>query len=150
MNRGIEVLSPASYLQESCWLFQESKGTRWTIEENKQFETALALFDQDTPDKWLRVAEMVPGKSVGDVIKRYKELVEDVSHIEAGLFPVPGYASGSFTLDWASSSDHGFGGSKHLYGTCWKKGTSTRPEQERKKGVPWTEEEHRYILLTCL
>ncbi|KAK4745930.1 hypothetical protein SAY87_012242 [Trapa incisa] len=158
MNRGIEVLSPASYLQYSNWLFQESKGTRWTPEENKQFEKALALFDKDTPDKWLKVASMVPGKTVGDVIKHYKELEEDVSDIEAGLFPIPGYESSSFTLEWVSSGGRGGGGGdgddgrldglKNLYATCGKRGTSTRPsEQERRKGVPWTEEEHRQFLM---
>lgn len=146
MNRGIEVLSPASYLQYSNWLFQESKGTRWTPEENKQFEKALALFDKDTPDKWHRVAAMVPGKTVGDVMKHYRELEEDVSDIEAGLFPIPGYESSSFTLEWVSGGDEG-----NLYGTCGKRGTSTRPsEQERRKGVPWTEEEHRYTFFISL
>ncbi|PKI34539.1 transcription factor DIVARICATA-like [Punica granatum] len=148
MNRGMEVLSPASYIQNSNWLFQESEEARWTPEENKQFEKALALFDKDTPDKWFRVAEMVPGKTVGDVIKHYRELEEDVSDIEAGLFPVTGYGSSSFTLEWVSGSDHGFDGLKQLYGPCGKRGTSTRPsDQERKKGVPWTEEEHRQFLM---
>ncbi|KAK4771302.1 hypothetical protein SAY87_031834 [Trapa incisa] len=154
MSRGIEVLSPASYLQYSNWLFQESKGTRWTPEENKQFEKALALFDKDTPDKWHKVASMVPGKTIGDVIKHYKELEEDVSDIEAGLFPIPGYESNSFTLEWVGGCGGGddddgrFNGLKNLYVACGKRGISTRSsEHERRKGVPWTEEEHRQFLM---
>lgn len=143
MNRGIEVLSPASYLQSSNWLFQESSGTRWTPQENKLFENALAVFDKDTPDRWLKVAALIPGKTVGDVIKQYRELEADVSVIESGFIPVPGYtATDSFTLEWVNNQ--GFGGLRQFYGVTGKRGASTRPsEQERKKGVPWTKEEHR-------
>ncbi|CAL5192262.1 unnamed protein product [Lathyrus oleraceus] len=146
MNREIEVLSPASYIENSNWLFQENKGSKWTQEENKLFENALAYYDKDTPDRWIRVAEMIPGKTVGDVIKQYRELEEDVCVIEAGLIPVPGYTTGSFTLDWAN--DEGYDEFKQFCSVGGKRSGSTRPsEQERKKGVPWTEEEHRQFLL---
>ncbi|RDX74597.1 Transcription factor DIVARICATA [Mucuna pruriens] len=146
MNRGIEVLSPASYLQSSNWLFQESLGTRWTPQENKLFENALAVYDKDTPDRWMKVAALIPGKTVGDVIKQYRELEEDVSVIESGFIPVPGYTNDSFTLEWVNN--HGFDGFKQFYGVAGKRGASTRPsEQERKKGVPWTKEEHRQFLM---
>ncbi|XWS59930.1 hypothetical protein CRYUN_Cryun08bG0164500 [Craigia yunnanensis] len=147
MNRGLELLSPASYLETSNWLFQESKGTKWTPEENKCFENALALYDKDTPDRWFKVAAMIPGKTIGDVIKQYRELEEDVSDIEAGLIPIPGYSSDSFTLEWVNDSQ-GFDGFRHYYTPGGKRGTGTRPsDQERKKGVPWTEEEHRQFLM---
>ncbi|TKY63454.1 Transcription factor DIVARICATA [Spatholobus suberectus] len=146
MNRGIEVLSPASYLPSSNWLFQESLGTRWTPQENKLFENALAVYDMDTPDRWMKVAALIPGKTVGDVIKQYRELEEDVSVIESGFIPVPGYTTDSFTLEWVNNQ--GFDGFKQFYGVTGKRGTSTRPsEQERKKGVPWTKEEHRQFLM---
>lgn len=116
--------------------------TKWTPEENKRFENALAYFDKDTPDRWHNVASMIPGKTVGDVIKQYRELVEDISDIEAGLIPVPGYSNNSFTLDWMSG--HGYEGFKQLYSPGGKRNSSTRcNDHERKKGVPWTEEEHR-------
>ncbi|KAI4353239.1 hypothetical protein L6164_002204 [Bauhinia variegata] len=146
MNRGIEVLSPASYLHNSNWLFQETKGAKWTQEENKRFENALALFDKDTPDRWERVAAMLPGKTVGDVMKQYRELEEDVSVIEAGMIPVPGYQSSSFTLEWVNNQ--GYDGFKQFCTVGCKRGAFTRPsDQERKKGVPWTEEEHRQFLM---
>ncbi|CAI8612865.1 unnamed protein product [Vicia faba] len=146
MNREIEILSPASYIENSNWLFQENKGSKWTQEENKLFENALAYYDKDTPDRWIRVAEMIPGKTVGDVIKQYRELEEDVCVIEAGLIPVPGYTTSSFTLDWAN--DEGYDEFKQFCSVGGKRSGSTRPsEQERKKGVPWTEEEHRQFLL---
>lgn len=146
MNRGMGILSPASYLQNSNWLFQESKGAKWTPEENKMFENALALYDKDTPDRWQQVAAMIPGKTVGDVEKQYMELEADVSDIEAGLVPIPGYYNNSFTLEWANNQ--GFTGLKQFFSIGGKSGPSARPsDQERKKGVPWTEEEHRQFLI---
>ncbi|CAN6724074.1 unnamed protein product [Malus baccata var. baccata] len=146
MLRGMEIPSPTSYLQNSNWLFEESTGAEWTVEENKLFENALALYDKDTPDRWLRVAAMIPGKNVGDVIKQYKELEEDVSDIEAGLIPIPGYTSNNFTMEWVNNQ--GFDGLEQFYSVGGKRSSSTRPaDQERKKGVPWTEEEHRQFLM---
>ncbi|KAF2288556.1 hypothetical protein GH714_008520 [Hevea brasiliensis] len=114
MDRGIEILSPASYLQNSNWLFPETRATKWTPEENKQFENALALYDKDEPDRWQKVAAVIPGKTVGDVIKQYRELEEDVSDIEAGLIPIPGYSSSdAFTLEWFNNNQ-GYDGFRHL------------------------------------
>ncbi|KAL2554754.1 Transcription factor DIVARICATA [Forsythia ovata] len=144
MNRGMRYQSAASHVSTSNWLFQESTGTKWTPEENKRFENALALFDKDTPDRWYNVAAMIPGKTVSDVIKQYMELVEDVSDIEAGLIPIPGYTNNSFTLDWVNNQ--AYDGFKQ--GVASSQNSSTRSsEHERKKGVPWTEEEHRQFLL---
>ncbi|XP_057984224.1 transcription factor DIVARICATA-like [Malania oleifera] len=145
MNRGIEILSPVSYFWNSNWFFEESKGAVWTPEENKRFENALALYDKETPDRWLNIAAMIPGKTVGDVIKQYRELEEDVSDIEAGLIPIPSYRSSSFTLEW--SNNRGFDGLRQFHSPGGKRGSWKSPDQERKKGVPWTEEEHRLFLM---
>ena len=98
--------------------------------ENKQFENALAVYDKETPERWHNVAAMIPGKSVGDVIRKYKELEYDVNNIEAGLVPDPSYATAAFTLDWVAAAAAHPKRSKPL-------------DQEGKKGVPWTEEEHK-------
>ena len=55
----------------------------WTEEENKRFEELLSVYDKDTPDRWLKVARGV-GKSVEDVIRQYRQLEEDIRHIETG------------------------------------------------------------------
>ncbi|XP_075502351.1 transcription factor DIVARICATA-like [Primulina tabacum] len=143
MNR--ETLQP--WIRTSDWLFEENKVmTKWTPEENKRFENALAFFDKDTPDRWYNVAAMIPGKTVSDVMNQYKELVEDVSDIEAGLIPIPGYANNTFTLEWVSS--HPCQGLKPSDNPGGKRSSSIRgSNHERKKGVPWTEEEHRQFLL---
>lgn len=146
MKWEMEILSPASYLSNSNCLLEESKSPRWTPEENKTFENALAVYDRDTPDRWQKVAAMIPGKTVGDVFKQYKELELDVGKIEAGLVPIPGYSTSPFTLEW--TTNHGYEGLKQPYGLGGKRPSSTRPtDQERKKGVPWTEEEHKLFLL---
>lgn len=96
------------------------------------FESALAIFDEDTPNRWYEVASMIPGKSVHDVMNQYQELVADVKDIEDGLVPIPGYLASAFTWELA---DH------RSFDVYRKKARNC--DQERKKGVPWTEEEHR-------
>lgn len=145
MNSGIEIISPASYIGNSNWLFEESQDTIWTPDENKKFENALAVYDPETPDRWRKVAALIPGKTVGDVIKQYRELEEDVSDIEAGVIQVPGYSSDSFSLEWINNQ--GLDDDKQFYGQGGKRSPATRSDQEKKKGVPWTEEEHRQFLL---
>jgi len=133
----METLYPGS-----PWFLQVSESTEWTREENKKFESALAIFDEKTPDRWLKVAAMIPGKTVLDVIKQYEELENDVCDIEAGRVPIPGYLASSFTLELVD--DCNFDAYRR------KSSTARGPDQERKKGVPWTEEEHRRFLMGLL
>lgn len=137
----METLYPSSFMSNTDWYVQASmSSTEWTREENKRFESALAIYDKDTPDRWLKVAATIPGKTVYDVIKQYRELEEDILEIEAGRVPIPGYlASSAFNFELV---DH------HNYDAYRKrplnfKGSSS--DHERKKGVPWTEEEHRSV-----
>jgi hypothetical protein len=66
----------------------------------------------------------------------------DVCNIEAGLILTSGYSTTAlpFTLNLVNSSVYdGF------RGITAKRGSSGRsPDQERKRGVPWTEEKHKY------
>lgn len=94
----------------------------WTKDENMMFLSALAVYDKDTPDRWIKVAALIPRKSSQDVENKYREFLEDVTEIEAGQVSIPGYG-------------------------CDFEGCRKRPsgDLERKKGVPWTEEEHRLV-----
>ncbi|KAI3667005.1 hypothetical protein L6452_42047 [Arctium lappa] len=143
MNQGTEILSPTSYFGGSTLFFEGTKETEWTPEENKRFEDALALFDKETPDRWHNVAQLIPGKTVVDVINHYRKLEEDISEIEAGVLVVPGYSSSDpVTLEWVANNHPQF------YSPGGKRSASNRlPDQEKKKGIPWTEEEHRQFLL---
>ncbi|KAF0918490.1 hypothetical protein E2562_024264 [Oryza meyeriana var. granulata] len=142
-----EVLPLTCFPGQPFWYLQERRGAgadAWTAEENKVFEKALAQIDRDAPNRWELVAAMLPRKTVMDVANHYSDLENDVGSIEAGLVPFPHYSSLSpasgFTLqDW-DGSDGGF-----RRGCCLKRGRA--PDQERKKGVPWTEEEHKSFLM---
>ncbi|GAB4849160.1 Protein RADIALIS-like 6 [Ancistrocladus abbreviatus] len=70
-----------------------SSSSSWTPKQNKQFENALALYDQDTPDRWQNVAKAVGGKSPEEVKRHYEILLQDLEHIESGQVPIPNYKS---------------------------------------------------------
>ncbi|XP_057975714.1 protein RADIALIS-like 4 [Malania oleifera] len=64
----------------------------WTSEQNKQFENALAMYDQDTPDRWQKVAKAVGhGKSAEEVKHHYEILLEDIGKIESDQLPLQYY-----------------------------------------------------------
>ncbi|XP_050133794.1 protein RADIALIS-like 6 [Malus sylvestris] len=57
----------------------------WSWEENKLFELALAVVDEEDPQRWDVVAALVGGKkSAEDVQKHYVILLEDLQVIESG------------------------------------------------------------------
>ncbi|KAJ0244166.1 hypothetical protein HA466_0188460 [Hirschfeldia incana] len=140
----METLHPLSYvpISDNRFMVQEMMSTSsvWTKEENKIFERALAIYSEDSPHRWFNIASMIPGKTVYDVMKQYSKLEEDVSDIEAGRVPIPGYPSAS------SPSPLGFDQDTCRKRPSWGRGS----DHDRKKGVPWTEEEHRRFLLGLL
>uniref|UniRef100_A0A0E0L379 Transcription factor MYBS1 n=1 Tax=Oryza punctata TaxID=4537 RepID=A0A0E0L379_ORYPU len=136
------------------WFLQDRRGGgAWSQEENKVFEQALAALDRNDPERWERVALLLPGKTVADVMTHYDDLENDVCFIEAGLVPFPHYGAGvggsppsGFTLDWDGGDDPaGLGFKRSCYMVGGKRARG--PDQERKKGVPWTEEEHKLFLM---
>ncbi|XP_073095075.1 dnaJ homolog subfamily C member 2 isoform X2 [Manis javanica] len=52
--------------------------TPWTTEEQKLLEQALKTYPVNTPERWEKIAEAVPGRTKKNCMKRYKELVEMV------------------------------------------------------------------------
>ncbi|MFS7968735.1 putative transcription factor MYB/SANT family [Helianthus anomalus] len=134
----METLSISSNSLSSNKVMPESNNSEWTNEQNTWFESALAIFDTETPDRWSNVAAMVPGKSEIDVKKQYEKLKADINEIEAGYLT----SSSSFKLE--SDEDH----DDQDFGIFRKRPTKFRPfDHERRKGVPWTEEEHRRFLM---
>ncbi|XP_062212306.1 transcription factor MYBS1-like [Phragmites australis] len=133
----------------------------WTREEDKAFENAIAAVApppaNGPPDEgWFSaLAASVPERTAEEVRRHYEALVEDVGAIEAGRVPLPRYAGeeSAATPDGAAaaSAPKDSGGSGHRREE--RKGgvdvgkSCSKAEQERRKGIPWTEEEHRLFLL---
>jgi hypothetical protein len=90
------------------------------------------------------VAAVLPGRTVADVTAHYDDLEFDVGSIEAGFVPFPRCGGG------ASQSAAGFTfevGGTSFKRSCHVVGSGKRergPDHERKKDIPWTEEEHKY------
>ncbi|KAL0656946.1 hypothetical protein Bca4012_077530 [Brassica carinata] len=68
-----------------------SMSSSWTSKQNKMFERALAVYDNDTPDRWQNLAKAVGNKSAEEVKRHYDILVEDLVNIEQDLVPLPKY-----------------------------------------------------------
>ncbi|XP_059303351.1 transcription factor MYBS1-like [Lycium ferocissimum] len=135
----------------------------WSREEEKAFENAIAMYwIEGTEQQWEKFALMVPTKTIDELKRHYQLLVDDVNAIEAGQVPIPNYKgeeasssnkesnlgySGSVERRVNCGYSNGFSGTTHdSIGGHGGKGNS-RSEQERRKGIPWTEEEHRLFLL---
>ncbi|XP_047068338.1 transcription factor SRM1-like [Lolium rigidum] len=119
----------------------------WTREQEKAFENALATLPDpdDEAAMWDAIAAAVPGKSPEEVRRHYELLVEDVDGIEAGRVPLLVYAGDAGPDDGAASAGGKKGAEKGDKGG--DKGSSKSAEQERRKGIAWTEDEHRLFLL---
>jgi SHAQKYF class myb-like DNA-binding protein len=137
-QKTIAMTNAATTAATTRW---PSHPTQWTREDDKLFERALLIVPEDLPNRWENIAEQVPGKSVVEVRDHYEDLVHDVLEIDSGRVEVPSYpddlavSGGGGLSDWDSSNQISFG-------------SKTRhSDNERKKGTPWTEEEHRLFLV---
>lgn len=144
----------------------------WSREEEKAFENAIAMHcveEEVTDDQWMKMASMVPTKSLEEVKNHYQLLLEDVMAIESGHVPLPHYnqskgiiideaaagATSQANKDGPSSGASGSSEKKPIHGIGssngggggGRSGGASKAEQERRKGIPWTEEEHRFLLL---
>ncbi|KAJ4908649.1 Duplicated homeodomain-like superfamily protein [Raphanus sativus] len=122
----------------------------WSREDDIAFERALASHTDESDEKWEKIAADVPGKSVEQIKEHYELLVEDVSRIESGCVPLPDYGSspeGSNGHD--GGGDDGGSGKKggNSHAGESNQGSKAKSEQERRKGIAWTEDEHRLFLL---
>ncbi|KAJ7974877.1 Transcription factor DIVARICATA [Quillaja saponaria] len=127
------------YQQDNGWtsMTQSNASTQWTRYQDKLFEQALVVVPEESPDRWLKIAEQIPGKSPEELKGHYEDLVHDVFEIESGRVEVPSYTdeSAADLSGWDSENQISFGSK------------SKQSESERKKGTPWTAEEHRLFLI---
>ena len=142
-----------------------SDSVSWTWEEDKFFETSLAQYDGSWPimgdDYWSRLQEKMPQKGVQDLKDRFTRLEDDVRAIESGLVPLPDFEDDSDHVTAEVTFD--FVPTKPIKAQAPASALAPAPpaapaakkskpapktgEQERRKGVPWTEDEHRLFLL---
>ncbi|CAN4088870.1 unnamed protein product [Withania somnifera] len=120
----------------------------WSREEVKAFENAIAMhWVDDCVQQWEKFASMVPTKTIDDLKQHYQLLMDDVAAIKAGQVPIPNYKGEEASSSSGNSGSVGRrsngGYSDAIHGG---KGNS-KSEQERRKGIPWTAEEHRLFLL---
>ncbi|XP_065865797.1 transcription factor SRM1-like [Euphorbia lathyris] len=119
-----------------------SSSSFWSRIEDKQFERALVVYPEGTPDRWHKISGQVPGKSWMEVKKHYEDLVYDVREIDSGRVELPSYEEDELnSCGWGSGTESG--PSRVWFGGKGKEKETT----ERRKGVPWTEEEHRLFLI---
>ncbi|GAB2224461.1 hypothetical protein Droror1_Dr00005222 [Drosera rotundifolia] len=110
-------------------------GVEWTYHEDKMFECTLAEEgDIESPAFYVKILTRLPRKTFDQVRWHYEMLKADVAMIEHGEIPLPEYKEVCNSNDMAMSA---------------KGGISLRRQTsvvKRKRGVPWTDEEHRLFL----
>ncbi|KAK9115501.1 hypothetical protein Sjap_014448 [Stephania japonica] len=122
----------------------------WNREQEKAFENALATQPEDSKDRWEKIAAAVPGKTLEEIKHHYELLVEDIKSIESGHIPLPSYVTSSEgSAEQAGDSGTNKKGSHlgHFHSDSTHGGKGSRSDQERRKGIAWTEDEHRLFLL---
>ncbi|KAF5806000.1 putative transcription factor MYB-HB-like family [Helianthus annuus] len=129
------------YHQEPDWSTAVAAESTWSRYEDKLFEEALVRYPDDVIGRWQLIANAVPGKTPEQVRAHYEVLVHDLFQIDSGQVELPSYVDDGdeSVLSW----DPEFRASQISFGG---KG-SKNGEIERKKGTPWTEEEHRLFLI---
>mmetsp|Transcript_6052 Transcript_6052/g.16808 ORF Transcript_6052/g.16808 Transcript_6052/m.16808 type:complete len:236 (-) Transcript_6052:49-756(-) len=102
----------------------------WTPEEDVIFENSLAQY-WDYADRLERTCAALDKKDINQVMRRFQQLGEDLRDIELGrvMCSYPAVVQGE-TLSVTQ-----------LQKKCKSQDT------ERRKGIPWTEEEHRLFLM---
>lgn len=119
--------------------------TIWTFEENKVFENAMAeqVENLGSTAFFHNLATKLPTKSMQDIKIHFEALIKDVEMIESGSVPMPDYdrhiekrpLANELMLESACKRD--------------KRSPSVEPKMmstngaQRRRGVPWTEDEHQ-------
>ncbi|PIN09892.1 Zuotin [Handroanthus impetiginosus] len=123
----------------------ENKSSQWTYEENKVFENCLAEINPASPDFFEKVAAKIPLKSIQQIKNHYQALLEDVEMIESGNFPMPDYSNQDSVDENEKENDQME--TKKYEGSPSEVTKMRNNGGQRRRGVPWTEEEHQLFLM---
>ncbi|CAA0404398.1 unnamed protein product [Arabidopsis thaliana] len=124
-----------------------SVGSPWSKDDDIAFEKALAIYNDKTEIRWKKIATVVPGKTLEQVIEHYNILARDVMLIESGCVRLPDYD------DFLEEPNHNAfgkersileGGNDRKYESKHK--GKSKLKQKRRRGVPWKPFEHRQFL----
>ncbi|CAG7871957.1 unnamed protein product [Brassica rapa] len=121
-----------------------SGGSSWSRDDDIAFEKALAIYADETEDRWEKIAGVVHGKTLEQVLKRYEVLLRDVLMIELSYVSLPEYDS--------SEGTHAKDTNISEYGIIDRKCEDTQEckpklKQRRRKGIAWTPDEHSQFLI---
>ena len=135
----------------------------WSKEQDKAFEIGVAVYPEDSVDRWGKIAAMVAGKTVSDIKHHYSILEKDINAIDSGYVPLPHYVSSfedsahhsgnsgvlsllgnSDVVNHSHNSDVVKGGSqgRQMQINFSDGGKLSQSNWDQNKAKPWTEEEH--------
>ncbi|PWA92169.1 hypothetical protein CTI12_AA082330 [Artemisia annua] len=119
----------------------------WTKQDELLFQSALVMFPVDTEGRWEKIAERVPGKSADDVLAYHDALVLDVNDIESGCVDLPSYADDDEDeVEENNVVVKKKRGRKPAGSRSGDQSRTSQKNEKRKKGTPWSEDEHRRFL----
>lgn len=108
-----------------------SFSSSWSWEQEKAFENSLAVHSEDLSNRWEKIAQDVPGKTIDRIKHHYQLLLEDLNDIESGQVPLPTYAfteeGGGGSSKRGESSTHSHADSGH-----GGKGVKVRPRKAKR------------------
>ncbi|KAI4382618.1 hypothetical protein MLD38_008560 [Melastoma candidum] len=129
---------------------EASRSISWTREEDKAFENALANYPEDLAFRWEKIASVLPRKTIKEIKHHYELLIDDIKLIESGRVNLPPYISStvsSMVNDGAESCGKKGYNLGNFSSESNHVGKGSRSDQDRRKGIAWTEDEHRLFLL---
>lgn len=150
MNGMGAAPTPAPLLPDAA---ANGAGDIWTEQEENAFEMALAQYIEQgtlTDEICEKLHKQLPHRTVAQLRARFQQLEADVARIEAGGVSLPTYPKessppperpGSKGPGRSGGANRGNGGGGR------GGGGNGESSSERRKGIPWTEEEHRLFLL---
>ncbi|GAU17983.1 hypothetical protein TSUD_50920 [Trifolium subterraneum] len=124
-----KTIAMAATAAKTLW---PARPTQWTREDVKLFERALVEVRKNSLNRWEKIAEKVPSKSVAEVKDHYEELVRDISDIEPGRVELPNYPDDDLPM---SSG----------IGMPRQGDEEEKKKMKKKKGIPWSEQEHNNL-----
>ncbi|KAJ4865955.1 Homeodomain-like transcriptional regulator [Raphanus sativus] len=121
-----------------------NRGSSWSRDDDIAFEKALSIYTDETENRWEKIAGVLPGKTLEQVIKHYEILLRDVMMIESGCVSLPEYDSSEGT----HAKDTNIPKSCIINRKCeYTQDCKPILKQKRRKGIAWTPDEHSKFLI---